>query len=166
MTRIPQSGDVFVVQRPFSTLAGAAYEPGDKLMLVEPTGDAPFKFESRVTNWRVKCKHFEPPQPESVWSGIWNMIEEGTIAWEHTDEIAVGSKLPASEVLGTARHPGFEGIYRTGGVPRGRAIHEKANVFFTKPEWEAVVEAAGGPDEVGDWLHARAIEALNARKDK
>jgi hypothetical protein len=40
-------------------------------------------------------------------------------------------------------------------------IHACAHVFFTKPEWEAVVEAAGGEDAVGDWLHARAVEALN-----
>lgn len=51
--------------------------------------------------------------------------------------------------------------YREPSRPQGRAIHECARVFFTKPEWEAVVEAAGGADAVGDWLHARAIEVLN-----
>lgn len=96
---------MYVVLVPFSTLAGdvgyASYQSGDKLVLIEPTDDAPFKFQSRISNWLVKCKNFEPPAPEAVWSGVWRMIEKGTIKWEHEGELAVGVTLPRSEVVGT-----------------------------------------------------------------
>jgi hypothetical protein len=51
--------------------------------------------------------------------------------------------------------------YREPGVPRGRAIHECGCAYFTKVEWDAIVHAAGGKDNVSEWLHSKAIAALS-----
>lgn len=56
-----------------------SYQEGDILELVEPTGQAPFGYQSHLCNWTVKCKHFSPPQKESVWSAIWSMVDDGTL---------------------------------------------------------------------------------------
>jgi len=79
MKNVPESGKVFIIKKPFSTLAGVSYEVGDVLKLVEPTGMSPFGFQSKICNWIVECKHFSPPQKETVWSGIYLMIEKGRI---------------------------------------------------------------------------------------
>jgi len=87
MGHVPRAGDVYVVLKPFSTLAGTAANPrdyvlGGTLTLVGITDDAPFKSKSRISNWLVRCKYYEPPAPEAVWSGIWSMIEAGWLKWE------------------------------------------------------------------------------------
>jgi len=79
---IPKSGDVLVVKRAFHTLAGVQYDVGDKLILMEPTMQAPWGITSRLCNWLVKCKHWQPPQPQAVWSNIWVCLEEGTLVIE------------------------------------------------------------------------------------
>ncbi len=58
-------------------LSGVAYGAGDILELIEPTGQMPFGHRSRICNWAVKCKAFRPPMPQSIWSGIWLMVEDG-----------------------------------------------------------------------------------------
>lgn len=82
MKNIPEAGKVFVVKKPFSTLAEVSYETGDTLELIELTGMAPFGFQSKLCNWIVRCKHFCPPQKETVWSGIYFMIESGILVEE------------------------------------------------------------------------------------
>ena len=84
MNRTPQPGDVYVVCKPFETLgtfnAGLdGYEPGDTLTIFEPTGCNPFDQKEVHTHWVVKCKHFKPPQEESVWAWIPGFIREGFI---------------------------------------------------------------------------------------
>jgi len=64
------------------TAAEKIYVPGDTLVLLEPTGQAPFNSRSSLCNWVVKCKYYEPPSPRSIWSNIWMMIEEGALVWE------------------------------------------------------------------------------------
>ena len=72
---IPKSGDILVVKIPFATAAGVEYEYGDRLELIEPTGQSPFGHNSAISNWVVKCKHFSPPAPQSVWASIWGLLE-------------------------------------------------------------------------------------------
>lgn len=97
---IPQPGDVYVIQVEFETLSTARYSPGDRITLIEPTNEAPFKFHSRISNWKVKCPHFDPPNDQAIWSGVWDMIEQGSIRWEGLglDELPVGTKIPTSEI--------------------------------------------------------------------
>lgn len=71
----PIPGDIYEFTVETRTAAGKVYNVGDRLELFEETGQAPFGYLSRISNWYVKCKYFMPPQPESVWSSIWNMIE-------------------------------------------------------------------------------------------
>lgn len=77
---LPHPDDLYEIQKEFSTLASVTYLPGMRLKLVELTEDSPFGFTSRIGNWRVECPFFAPPQPESVWSLIWYLIESGYIA--------------------------------------------------------------------------------------
>lgn len=74
---IPKAGDVLVWTCSVSTAAGVTYDEGDTITLIEPTDEAPFNSRSRVSNWRVRCKHFEPPAPQSIWSNIWDAIQSG-----------------------------------------------------------------------------------------
>jgi hypothetical protein len=64
------------------TEADKRYNIGDRLVLLEPTGQAPHGAISNLCNWKVKCRYFEPPVPQSIWSNIWVMIEYGHIGWE------------------------------------------------------------------------------------
>lgn len=77
----PVPGSVYEVVRPFATRAGKSYEPGMQLELYEETADKPFGFESRISNWIVRCPFFAPPDPQSIWSSIWVLIEEGYIKY-------------------------------------------------------------------------------------
>jgi len=97
---IPQPGDVYVIQTSFEALSAVTYNVGDRITLIEPTNEAPFKFHSRISNWKVKCPHFEPPNVQAVWSGIWNMIDSGDIRWEGLglDELPIGTMIPTSEL--------------------------------------------------------------------
>jgi hypothetical protein len=97
---IPQSGDVYVIQTAFEALSAVTYNVGDRITLIEPTNEAPFKFHSRISNWKVKCPHFEPPSDQAVWSGVWDMIEQGSIRWEGLglDELPIGTKIPTTEL--------------------------------------------------------------------
>jgi hypothetical protein len=79
VTNIPQSGDVYEVIRAFSTLAGVSYDLGDHMELIEPTGQSPYGHQSKICNWVVKCKYWTPPQPQTVWSMIWYLIDQGFI---------------------------------------------------------------------------------------
>lgn len=79
MHNIPEPGKIYEVVKPFRTMAGVDYKVGDHLELIEPTGRNPFGFQSKLCNWVVKCKHFSPPDDQTVWSGIYIMIENGTI---------------------------------------------------------------------------------------
>ncbi len=80
--KLPKPGSILLVVQPFHTLAGVSYEKGDRLELIEPTGQAPFGFESNLGNWIVKCRYFTPPDPHSIWSGIWLMLEAGLVVIE------------------------------------------------------------------------------------
>jgi hypothetical protein len=71
----PVPGNVYEVIRPFTTRAGKAYELGMQLELYEETAQKPFGFESRISNWIVKCPFFGPPASEAIWSSIWMLIE-------------------------------------------------------------------------------------------
>ncbi len=87
MSHIPKPGDVYIVAIEAETQGTMKddlepYNAGDRLILLEPTGLAPFGHQSSICNWLVECKHFKPPQDEAVWSNIWHMIEIGAIAWE------------------------------------------------------------------------------------
>lgn len=75
----PAPGDRYMVTTPFMTYSGKWYTPGDIFELVEETVEAPFGHKSKISNWYVRCPHFAPPEPESVWSGIWAMIEAGVL---------------------------------------------------------------------------------------
>jgi hypothetical protein len=72
-----KSGDILVVEHPFHALSGKTYERGMELKLIEPTGLAPFGYQSKVCNWIVECPFFSPPANESVWSVIWYAVEMG-----------------------------------------------------------------------------------------
>jgi hypothetical protein len=73
----PVPGSIYEVTRPFTNRSGKSYEPGMQLELYEETDQKPFGFESRISNWIVKCPFFSPPAPEAVWSSIWALIEDG-----------------------------------------------------------------------------------------
>lgn len=73
----PVPGSVYEVVRLFYTRSGLFYMPGMHLELLEETSEKPFGAESRISNWIVKCPFFAPPAPESIWSSIWMLIEEG-----------------------------------------------------------------------------------------
>lgn len=73
----PVPGSIYEVARPFEMLSGKRYEVGMQLELYEETADAPFGHASRISNWVVKCPYFSPPDPQSVWSSIWALIENG-----------------------------------------------------------------------------------------
>ena len=73
----PVAGSVYEVARSFTTRSGKTYEAGMQLELFEETVQAPFGYESRISNWIVKCPFFSPPDPESIWSSIWMLIEQG-----------------------------------------------------------------------------------------
>lgn len=79
MKNFPKSSKIYEIMVSFSTLAGVSYEIGDMLILIEPTTEAPFGRGSNLCNWVVKCKHFSPPDPHSIWSNIWMAIEDGSI---------------------------------------------------------------------------------------
>lgn len=76
---IPKPGDKYKVICEFWAASGKHYDYGDVLELVEPTGQAPFNFQSAICNWIVKCPHFTPPAKECVWSSIWMLIEHRMI---------------------------------------------------------------------------------------
>lgn len=97
---IPQPGDVYVIQTAFETLSGSQYSVGDRITLIEPTNEAPFRFRSRISNWKVQCPHHRPPSDQAIWSGVWDMIEQGNIRWEGLglDEVPVGIQIPSSEL--------------------------------------------------------------------
>ena len=87
----PIPGSVYEVVRPFATRSGKSYELGMHLELYEETADKPFGFESRISNWIVKCPFFEPPAPEAVWSSIWMLIEQGYL--KHVGNLGSGWRL-------------------------------------------------------------------------
>jgi hypothetical protein len=79
-----QAGDTLVVIQPFKTLGTQGdglegYVPGDQLTLVERTEENPFQHSSDQ-RWKVKCKHYEPPQPEAVWCYIPTFVAKGMLA--------------------------------------------------------------------------------------
>ena len=73
------SGDVLVVERPFTAFSGKKYEKGMELKLIEPTGKNPFGYMSGLCNWTVDCPFFRPPADQSVWSCIWFLMDIGTV---------------------------------------------------------------------------------------
>jgi hypothetical protein len=75
----PIPGSLYEVVRPFTMRSGKSYELGMQLELYEETDQKPFGFESRISNWIVKCPFFSPPDPQSIWSSIWALIEQGYI---------------------------------------------------------------------------------------
>ena len=79
MRNLPEPGKVFEITQSFYTTAGVLYEKGDTLELIKSTEESPFGFESHFCNWVVKCKHWSPPDPHSIWSSIWYMIGRGLI---------------------------------------------------------------------------------------
>ena len=56
----PVPGSVYEVVRQFTVQSGKTYEPGMHLELYEETTEKPFGFESRISNWIVKCPFFAP----------------------------------------------------------------------------------------------------------
>lgn len=97
-SHIPQPGDVYVIRQHLNAMSGASYKAGDKLTLIRTTDDAPFEYHSRISNWVVKCDNFDDPDKESVWSSIWDLIENGLITLEGQDDdsIPVGNRLPVT----------------------------------------------------------------------
>lgn len=98
---VPQPGDIYVVVRPFRTLGTKAdelegYVVGDKLVLHETTDRDPFGHKSKLGNWIVECKHYQPPSDESVWSMIWTLIERGDLVW---NGLARRVALPQAKVI-------------------------------------------------------------------
>ena len=87
----PVPGSVYEVVRPFTMRSGKSYEPGMHLELYEETADKPFGYESRISNWIVKCPFFGPPAPEAVWSSIWMLIEQGYL--KHVGNLGSGWRL-------------------------------------------------------------------------
>jgi hypothetical protein len=79
--RLPQAGDVLVVEKAFRTKAGYVYHVGSKLRLIERTQDAPYGLLSSLGNWVVEC-----PFQESVWTNIELMIAEGTLGYGEVPE--------------------------------------------------------------------------------
>lgn len=77
----PVPGSVYEVVRQFTVQSGKTYEPGMHLELYEETTEKPFGFESRISNWIVKCPFFAPPAPEAIWSSIWLLIEQGYLKY-------------------------------------------------------------------------------------
>jgi len=86
---LPQAGDVLVVEKPFTTKAGYAYQVGSRLRLIERTLDAPFGLLSSLGNWVVEC-----PFQESIWTNIDLMVAEGTLSYDRGPE--TGGWLPIS----------------------------------------------------------------------
>lgn len=80
----PIPGSVYEVVRPFTMRSGKTYEIGMQLELCEETDQAPFGYESRISNWVVKCPFFSPPAPQSIWSSIWVLIEQGYLKYAGT----------------------------------------------------------------------------------
>lgn len=82
--REPKSGDVYDVIKRFATKGTnesdlSPYEVGDTLELLEPTGQNPFTYNTPKDFWKVKCKHFQPPDNRSVWACIPEFISQGYI---------------------------------------------------------------------------------------
>jgi len=72
-----KSGDKLQFTLRVKMPSGIVYEEGDIIELIEPTGQAPFGYQSCLCNWIVKCKAFSPPQPQSIWSCIWLCVDYG-----------------------------------------------------------------------------------------
>lgn len=71
-SKLPCSGDRLRVLKPFHTVAGFQYNPGDGLLLVRRTNHAPHGLRSSLGNWLVQDKHHT-----SVWTNIeWMLTEE------------------------------------------------------------------------------------------
>ena len=83
----PVPGSVYEVVRPFEMLSGKQYEVGMQLELYDETNEKPFGHESRISNWVVKCPYFSPPDPQSVWSSIWALIENGYL--KHVGNVGI-----------------------------------------------------------------------------
>ncbi len=81
----PIPGARYVVAQAFAAMSGKIYEVGMVFELVEETTENPFGFQSKISNWFVKCPYFTPPEPESVWSSIWIMIERGQLVPENAE---------------------------------------------------------------------------------
>lgn len=77
---VPQPNDIYEVVRPFTTAGSLSYAVGDRLLLLSQTDEVPHGFESKICNWRVRCKHHD-----SVWSAVWYMVEEGWVQYVGQD---------------------------------------------------------------------------------
>lgn len=83
----PIPGSIYEVVRPFTTQSGKSYEAGMRLELHDETDQAPFGYESRISNWIVTCPYFSPPAKESIWSSIWALIEQGYL--KHVGNVGI-----------------------------------------------------------------------------
>jgi hypothetical protein len=72
-----------VVVRPFVTFARVVYNKGDVLTIARATCQAPYGYESPICNFLVNCRHFPLG---TVWSGIWKMLEEGSVVFEGEED--------------------------------------------------------------------------------
>lgn len=73
-----EPGSVYEVVVPFFSAAGRAYHIGNRLELIEPTGQKPWGVIAEGgINWMVKCPHFAPPAKQAIWSCFQLMIDAG-----------------------------------------------------------------------------------------
>lgn len=109
---LPKPGDVLVLTRPMETLGKKVYAPGDKFVLVKPTGVSPHGYQSGLCNWIVRCKYME-----STWSSIWHSIDSRVLVPE-----SVYEEL-RQEHVGTH----FVGTADAGTTTQGRGSTSKAD---------------------------------------
>lgn len=83
----PVPGSIYAVAKEFTMLSGKTYEIGMRLELYDETNEAPFGHKSRISNWSVRCPYFSPPDPQSVWSSIWALIENGYL--KHVGNVGI-----------------------------------------------------------------------------
>lgn len=72
--RLPQPGDLYKWTRPACTFGAFEYRPGDKMMVVERTADAPFHRTSSLGNLLVRGPH-----GMSVWTAFEHCIAAGDL---------------------------------------------------------------------------------------
>lgn len=66
-------GSRLEVVQPFVTAGRHEFFPGDILILVEMTTDAPWGYHCSAGNWRVTTKY-----DTGVWTSILSMVQDGT----------------------------------------------------------------------------------------
>lgn len=75
-----QVGEVLSFAGSCETMATHTFGPGDTIVLLERTDEAPFKIRCSLGNWRVRTKYAGIENTdEGIWSNIDMMVTEGSL---------------------------------------------------------------------------------------